>query len=135
MLTKSIEICVFGEHGLGRTRDVFIGKPTMQMTRGKVPHFSMRPHPMVSGGLISILVVGLLLAMSFFAKEEGTGQYKQQGILTLIIMTVSSILLIILATSKFWFPHLWKKNSTHARHKQHTKHHPAVKERKSRSHR
>lgn len=104
----------------------------MQMTRGKVPHFTMRPHPMVTGGLILILVVGLLLAMSFFAKEEGTGQYKQQGVLTLIVTAIASILLTILATAKFWFPHLWKKNSTHARHKQHTQYHPSVKDREYR---
>ncbi len=104
----------------------------MQMTRGKVPHFTMRPHPMVTGGLILILVVGLLLAMSFFAKEEGAGQFKQQGILVLVVTAITSILLIILATAKFWFPHLWKKNSTHARHKQHTEYHPAIKEKEFR---
>lgn len=102
------------------------------MTRGKVPHFTMRPHPMVTGGLILILVVGLLLAMSFFAKEEGAGQFKQQGILVLVVTAITSILLIILATAKFWFPHLWKKNSTHARHKQHTEYHPAIKEKEFR---
>ena len=107
----------------------------MQMTRGKVPHFTMRPHPMVTGSLIMILVVGLLLAMSFFVKEEGTGQFRQQGILTLIITGILSIFLTILATAKFWFTHLWKKNSTHARHKQHTQFHPSVKDREFRKQR
>ena len=107
----------------------------MQMTRGKVPHFTMRPHPVVTGSLVLILVVGLLLAMSFFAKEEGTGQYRQQGILTLIVTAISSIMLTILATAKFWFTHLWKKNSTHARHKQHTQFHPSVKDREFRNQR
>lgn len=98
------------------------------MTRGKVPTFSMRPHPVIVGLLILILTVGLLLAMSFFAKDEGTGAYKQQGILILMITGILSLFLIVIATAKFWYTHLWKKNSTHARHKQHTQHHPAMRD-------
>jgi len=72
-----------------------------------------------------ILIIGLLLAMSFFSKDEGTGVYRQQGILIVIITVMICIGLIIIATAKFWYTHLWKRNSNHARHKQHTKHHPA----------
>lgn len=90
----------------------------------------MRPHPVVTGLLIMIMVIGFLLAMSFFAKDEGTGIYRQQGILTLIITGILCVFLIIIATSKFWYTHLWKKNSTHDRHKQHTKHHPAYQKKK-----
>ncbi len=106
----------------------------MQMTPGKVPHFTMRPPPIVMTSLILTLVVGLLLALSFFTKEDGTGQFKQQGILTLIITSILTIILVFLATAKFWFTHLWKKNSTHARHKQHSEFHPSVKERNFRQH-
>jgi len=102
------------------------------MTQGKVPHFTMRPHPIVVGALILILIVGLLIAMSFFSQEEGTGEYRQRGIFTLIVTGITSILLAILATAKLWFTHLWKKNSTHARHRQHTRHHPTVRERELR---
>ena len=99
------------------------------LSRGKVPHFTMRPHPIVAGLLMLVPVSGLLLAMSFFSYEDGTGRYYHRGILTLIVMGIIWIFLLILATSKFWFPHLWKKNSTHARHKQHTKHHPSIRDR------
>ncbi len=95
--------------------------------RGKVPHFSLRPHPLVSALFIFVLVIGLLAALSLLIKEEGTGEYKQKAIL---IMTITGLLcsfLAILATSKLWFSHLWKKNSTHARHKNHTRHHPETK--------
>ncbi|MEA2067969.1 MAG: hypothetical protein U9P12_02100 [Verrucomicrobiota bacterium] len=105
------------------------------MTRGKVPHFSMRPHPVVTGGLVLILVVGFLLALSFFSQEEGTGDFQQKGVLTLIVTAILCIFLSILATAKFWFPHLWKKNSTHARHKQHSQYHPVVKDREFRRNR
>lgn len=104
----------------------------MLQSRGKVPHFSMRPHPLVTMALCLVLIVGLLLALSFFHKEDGTGGYKQHGILVLMVTAVLTICLSIIATSKFWFSHLWKRNSTHARHHQHTDHHPEVRRQKFR---
>lgn len=85
--------------------------------------------------LILVLIVGLLGSLSLFSMEDGTGVYRQKGILTLIVTLLITTLLTIVATAKMWFTHLWKKNSTHARHKQHTRHHPAVKEQEFRRHR
>jgi len=90
------------------------------------------PHPLVSMALVIILIVGTLIALSFFSMEEGTGEYRQKGILVVIITSILTILLGFAATAKLWFPHLWKKNSTHARHKQHTRYHPAMREREFR---
>ncbi len=104
-----------------------------QPTRGTVPHFTMRPHPLLTAALIMTLIVGMLLALSFFSKEEGTGHFRQQGVLVLIITGIITIFLLILATAKLWFPHLWKKNSTHDRHKQHTQYHPSVRNREYRN--
>ncbi len=95
----------------------------------------MRPHPVLTGAIILTLLVGILLSLSFWSQEEGTGLYKQRAILTLIITAISTVFLLILATSKLWFPHLWKKNSTHDRHKQHTRYHPSVREREFRNNR
>lgn len=92
----------------------------------------MRPHPLLTGAIIMTLVVGILLSMSFWSQEDGTGRFKHTAILILIITTIVTILLLILATSKLWFPHLWKKNSTHDRHKQHSQYHPAVRDREFR---
>lgn len=103
--------------------------------RGKVPQFSMRPHPAVSFSLILVLVIGLLVAMALFVKEDGTGTYRQQGVLVLIITSVIAFCLSLVATSKWWHPHLWKRNSTHKRHHHHTKHHPMMKEREQRKER
>ena len=97
-------------------------------TRGKVPNFSLRPHPLAIGLMVFTLVIGILLALSFFSKEDGTGIYLQRGTFTLVATAVLSVLLAILATSKMWYPHLWTKNSTHDRHKQHTKYHPAMQQ-------
>ena len=101
-------------------------------TRGKVPHFTLRPHPLVSMALFLVVVVGLLVAMSFFSKEEGTGEYSQMGVFTLIVTGILGICMTILATAKLRFSHLWKRNSTHARHKNHTRYHPTVKDREFR---
>ena len=104
-------------------------------TRGKVPHFTLRPHPAATGAFFFTLIVGLLLAMSLLSKEEGAGNYKQQAVLTLSITGVVCFCLAILATSKMWFRHLWKKNSTHDRHKQHTQYHPNARNGRPRSRR
>ena len=96
----------------------------MHLSRGRVPNFKLRPHPVVMGILIFVFIVGLLTALSFFTQEDGSGEYKQLGILVLLITGLLCLCLGILATSKFWFRHLWKKNSSHQRHKQHTKYHP-----------
>ncbi len=96
-------------------------------TRGKVPHFTMRPNPGMTALFFFVLLVGLLLALSFLSREEGVGQYRQRAILTLSITGVFCTCLAIIATSKMWFRHLWKRNSSHNRHKQHTQHHPTYK--------
>ena len=82
----------------------------------------------VTGLLFFVVAIGFLLAMSFLAKEDGTGVHQQQAVFTLMITGILTIFLIILATGKFWFPHLWKKNSSHSRHKQHSEHHPVMKQ-------
>jgi len=103
-------------------------------TRGKVPVFTLKPHPGISMVFILVVIGGLLTAMSFFSMEEGTGVYKQRGIFTLVLTAILGICLAIVATSKMWFSHLWKRNSTHDRHKKHTRYHPSVKEREFREH-
>lgn len=105
----------------------------MHPTRGRVPQFSMRPSPTLVWSFFFILLIGFLVSMSFFSQEEGTGEYQQRGIMVLLITGFINICLLIIATGKMWFPHLWKKNSTHARHKQHSEHHPAMRDKSFRS--
>ncbi len=102
---------------------------------GRVPHFTLRPHPLVTLALVLVPIVGTLIAMSFFAKEIGTGHYRQQGIFTIIVTSFLTFFLILVATSKLWFSHLWKKNSTHKRHQNHTKHHPTMRDQQFRQNR
>ncbi len=107
----------------------------MSPTKGKVPHFTLRPHPVVTMVLILVLVVGLLTTLSFISTDDGSGVQRQKGVLVLVLTLVISVCLTIVATAKLWFTHLWKRNSTHARHKQHSQFHPAVKEREFRNRR
>ena len=99
----------------------------MQPARGKVPQFKLRPNPVAMTALVFVLIIGSLITLSILSKEEGTGVYRQKAFLSISITAIICFCLGILATSKMWFSHLWKKNSTHSRHRDHSHHHPAVK--------
>ena len=100
--------------------------------RGKVPNFTMRPDPVASVVCIIILVSGSLISLSYFSQEDGTGIYHQKGTISLIITGLLTFFLIIVATAKFRYTHLWKKNATNSRHHQHSQQHPAEKEKEFR---
>ena len=107
----------------------------MRPTKGKVPHFTLRPHPGITMVLVLVLVVGLLTTLSFISTDDGSGVQRQKGILVLVLTLLISFCLTIVATAKLWFTHLWKRNSNHARHKQHSQFHPSVRERNFRNRR
>ena len=96
--------------------------------KGKVPHFTMRPNPAASVMCILVFVSGTLLTLSFFSQEDGTGSYQQKGTISAIITLLLTLFLLLSATARYWFTHLWKKNATHSRHHQHTENHPIEKE-------
>ena len=100
--------------------------------RGKVPHFTMRPDPIASFVCIIIFVTGSLISLSFFSQEDGTGIYQQKGTISALVTGLLTLFLIIVATAKFRFTHLWKKNATHSRHHKHSQLHPAEKEKEFR---
>ena len=100
--------------------------------RGKVPNFTIRPDPVASFICIIIFISGSLLSLSFFSQEDGAGIYQQKGTICAIITGLLTFFLILVATAKFRFTHLWKKNATHSRHHQHSQQHPAEKEKEFR---
>lgn len=95
----------------------------------------MLPSPAIISAFFLVLLTGVLLAGSFWSKEDGTGEFRHQAIAVITVTGLICTFIAIIATSKMWFPHLWKKNSTHKRHKQHTRHHPAVKQQEYRNNR
>jgi hypothetical protein len=99
--------------------------------RGKVPEFSLRPHPAITTGMILVPLIGVLTAAALFQKDAGTGELKPAAILVLIITGILFFMLLIGATYKLFFPHLWKRNSSHKRLRQHSKHHPYYSEKET----
>jgi hypothetical protein len=99
------------------------------MIKGKqTPNYSLRPEPTATLLFILVLVSGLLVTLSLFWQEDGSGVYRQRGIFAVIITGLLSFTFLLGATAKFWFTHLWKKNATHTRHSQHSSFHPVEKE-------
>ena len=96
----------------------------MQPARGKVPHFSLKPHPAIISAFFFVLIIGVLVGLSLLSQERGAGDYRQKADFVFLVTGLLCIFLLIAGTSKMWFPHLWKKNSTHDRHKQHSSRHP-----------
>ena len=82
------------------------------MTKGKqVPHFSLKPEPTTTLLFVLVLISGLLITLSLFWQEDGSGLYRHKGIFCAIVTGVLSFTLFLGATFRYWFTHLWKKNS------------------------
>jgi hypothetical protein len=105
----------------------------MQPVRGKVPHFSLKPSPGAIFIFALTLVSGILITLAIYSKEEQDGAYEHRmAFLSIIVTSLLCFFQIILATSKLWFPHLWKKNSSHDRHRHHSPNHPSVQRQRAR---
>ena len=91
--------------------------------KGRVPTFNLKPHPLLISALAIVIIGGLLLALSFHSRDDGSGRHVQQAVFTLIVTFVMTGCLLIMGTSKMWFPHLWHKNRSHKRHRGKKHHH------------
>ena len=58
---------------------------------------------------ILVFISGLLISLSFFKAEDGSGVYFQKGLISSIFTGLISLCLLFAATSKLLFSHLWKK--------------------------
>lgn len=75
-------------------------------THGKVPMFKMKPH---KGSLLMALGI-LLLGILFFVeghRDPGDIPAQERAKLVLAISIVIAGLLLIIATGRMWFTHLW----------------------------
>jgi len=76
------------------------------MQGGKVPMFKMKPQR----GTMWIAIVVFLLGLAFYYdghQDPGDIQAHERSNLVFVISIVVSGLLMIVATSKMWFKHLW----------------------------
>ena len=96
--------------------------------KGKVPQFKLRPDPIALVLFFIVFISGLLISLSFYKAEDGTGIYFQKGLISSIFTGVLSLCLLFAAISKLLFSHLWSKNSSHDRHRIHSKIHPSEKD-------
>jgi len=101
----------------------------MLQSREKVPKFSLMPHPGIVALFFLVLVTGVLLGLALFSQDNGAGDYRLRAYFVFLVTGIFCIFIFLIGTSKLWFRHLWKKNSTHARHRQHTKYHPTNRDR------
>ena len=92
--------------------------------KGKVPEFKLKPDPIALCLLIIIIISGFLISLNFFNAEDGTNINSQKGVITCIVTSLLSIFLTFAAAAKYRFQHLWKKNTSHERHRMHTDNHP-----------
>ena len=77
--------------------------------KSKVPQFKLRPDPIATFLFILVFISGLLISLSFFKAEDGSGVYFQKGLISSIFTGLISLCLLFAATSKLLFSHLWKK--------------------------
>ena len=82
------------------------------------------PHPVIVALFFFVLIVGVLIGLALLSKDGGVGDYEQKANFVFMVTGLLCVFIFMIGTSKLWFSHLWKKNSTHARHKQHTQYHP-----------
>jgi hypothetical protein len=75
-------------------------------THGKVPMFKMKPH---KGSLLAAVVVLVLGIMFFFEGHRDPGDLpaQERSKFIFVLSIVISGLLVIVATARMWFAHLW----------------------------
>ena len=72
----------------------------------RVPMFKLRAHRGMLLAAFLVFILGGLLSLHFFTVDAyRTGAYR--GSLTLIFTIGLSIMLVVVATARFWFKHLW----------------------------
>jgi len=72
----------------------------------RVPMFKLRAHRGLLTTSFLVLILGGLLSLHFFSEDAyTTGAYR--GSLVLIFTVSGFIMLLIAATARFWFKHLW----------------------------
>lgn len=78
----------------------------MAMMSDRVPMFKMRPNTGLLVVALFVLIVGGLFSAYFFTEDAYSDDFHR-GIFALVVTVVLCLLLVIAATSRMWFRHLW----------------------------
>lgn len=72
----------------------------------RVPMFKLRAHRGMLLAAILVFILGGLLSLHFYTEDAyRTGAYR--GSLVLILTVGITLMLLVVATARFWFKHLW----------------------------
>ena len=76
------------------------------MRHGKVPMFKMRPHKGLLWGAFFVLLLGTAF---FFNGQQDPGNCSaaEQGRFALAVSIVVAGAMVVMATARMWFKHLW----------------------------
>ena len=79
---------------------------SMYSNHGKVPMFRMKPQPGYLWAAIIVLLMGVLIYFEGH-RDPGNVPAHERSTLILVISIIASGVLLIIATSRMWFKHLW----------------------------
>ncbi len=77
----------------------------MMLMGDRVPMFKLRPYRGLLLAALFVAIVGGLLSDYFFIKDSYSNE--KRGLLVLIVTIVLTLLLVVVAFSRYGFRHLW----------------------------
>lgn len=78
----------------------------MYDNRGKVPMFKMKPQPLPMIGSLAVIILGVLLWIQGHSDPGNIPAHNRSNLILVISIVIGGLLLIV-ATSRMWFKHLW----------------------------
>ncbi len=86
----------------------------MVMMSDRVPMFKLKPN---NGLLVVALFVFIIggLAAAYFFNEDAYADDNHRGIFALVITGILTVFLVVAATARMWFRHLWHHRSGYKR--------------------
>ena len=92
---------------------------------GGVPNFSLRiPGPILLL-LALVLIAGSMLTLSFYLNADvGDLAAQSRTRLSLIVTILLSVFILLVGTSRWWHPHLWRHGNSQKQHRHRHKHGP-----------
>ena len=90
---------------------------------GGVPNFSMRIRGPMLTLLILVLVTGIMITLSFYLNADAGDLAAQNRVkLSFIITVLLSTFILLVATGRWWHPHLWRRGNSQKHHHHRRKH-------------
>jgi len=85
---------------------------------GGVPNFSLRISGPILLLLTLVLISGSMLTLSFYLNADVGDLAAQNRIrLSLIVTLLLSVFILLVGTSRWWHPHLWRHGNSQRQHR------------------